>query len=255
MSPVTRIRLGLIGSTGRMGTALCAVLPQQPDIELVAALDSGGSIDELLAARPDVVVDLSTGPAVDAHAARIASAGIPYVLGATGYQPQTLAALEAAAAQSGSPVLIIPNFSLGANLMIMFAARAARLMHSPVVVERHHQGKADAPSGTALFTARRIAAARAEAQPSDRPSTSGEFHEQASGSLGSAQDGVAVHALRGAGYLADQEVSFCLPGESLRIEHRSIDRACFMPGVLYAIRNIGRVHGVQTGLDTILEDI
>jgi 4-hydroxy-tetrahydrodipicolinate reductase len=253
---VSQIRLGLIGSSGRMGQALCAVLPGQPDIQLVASLNSDGGVAQLLAAAPDVVVDLSVGAAVDSHALPIVEAGLAYIIGATGYSQQTLASLERACAQSAAPVLVVPNFSLGASLMIRFAAQAARLMHSPVVVERHHQGKADAPSGTALFTAGRIAAARAAAELSDRPSTAAQYHQAADygGTLGAAQAGVALHAIRGAGYLAEQEVSFTLPGESLRIEHRSIDRVCFMPGVLYAIRNIGRVRGLQVGLDTILED-
>lgn len=238
-----------------MGTALRAYLAEQPDIELAAELSTGGQLAEFIASRPDVVVDLSTGPAVDAHGPQIVAAGLPYVLGATGYAAETLAAIAAAAELNGTPVLVVPNFSLGASLMIMCAGHAARLMHSPVVLERHHQGKADAPSGTALFTARRIAEARAAASINDRPSTAEQFHAQLVGSLGAAQDGVAVHAMRGAGYLADQEVSFCLPGETLRIEHRTLDRRCYMPGVIYAVRNIGRVRGMQIGLDTILEGI
>jgi 4-hydroxy-tetrahydrodipicolinate reductase len=239
-----------------MGHALHAALADQPDIELAAELGRDGDLKGFISAKPDVVVDLSTGLAVDSHGAAIVGAGLPYIVGATGYQPATVEALRAASQRSGAAVLVVPNFSLGANLMMVFAARAAQLMHSPVVIERHHQGKADAPSGTALFTARRIAAARAAGSHSDKPSTAASFHENidAAGTLGSEQGGVAVHAVRGAGYLADQEVSFCLPGESLRIEHRSIDRVCFMPGVIFAIRNIGKVHGVQIGLDTILVD-
>jgi 4-hydroxy-tetrahydrodipicolinate reductase len=146
-------------------------------------------------------------------------------------------------------VLIVPNFSLGASLMVHFAGQAARLMEHASITERHHAGKADAPSGTARFTAQRIAAAReGGAAPPAR-----EYHEQLPGVMGGAEAGIPIHSLRGAGYLAEQEVRFCLPGESLLIEHRSLDRSCFMPGIVYAIRNISRVRGLQIGLDTILE--
>jgi 4-hydroxy-tetrahydrodipicolinate reductase len=148
----------------------------------------------------------------------------------------------------------VPNFSIGANLMMHCAGLAARLMRSPTIVERHHQGKADAPSGTARLTAARIAPAIDGPNDGDgAPSTADSFREQLPGVMGGQHEGVAVHSVRGAGYLAEQEVSFSLPGETLRIEHRSIDRRCFMPGVEYAIRNIGRVTGLQIGLDTIFD--
>jgi 4-hydroxy-tetrahydrodipicolinate reductase len=121
-------------------------------------------------------------------------------------------------------------------------------------------GKADAPSGTALFTANRIADARdadgssaAGRRPASRQSTPAHFAESHSGVLGHDLRGVAVHSLRGDGWLAEQAVSLTLPGESLTIEHRSIDRRCFMSGIIYAIRNIGRVRGLTVGLDAILE--
>jgi 4-hydroxy-tetrahydrodipicolinate reductase len=176
------------------------------------------------------------------------SSSIPYIVGATGYSPATLVRLGELAGRTGTAVLIVPNFSLGANLMIKFAAAAARLMHTPVITERHHAGKADAPSGTALFTAQRIA----EALGGDaaRPRA---YDETVPGVLGGSEHGVAIHSLRGEGYLAEQEVRLSLPGESLTIEHRSIDRRCFMPGIVYAIRNISKVRGLQIGLDTILE--
>lgn len=246
------IQLGVIGSSGRMGTALRAHLEDLPDIQLACEMRSSGDIAAFLGQGPQVVVDLSTGPAVDHHSLAVVAAGIPYIIGATGYAASTLEALRAAAERSSTPVLIVPNFSLGANLMIKFSAAAARLMQAPVITERHHMGKADAPSGTAAFTARRIAEARAGLE-AGRGSTAADFAEHLPHVLGGAQDGVAVHSLRGDGYLAEQAVQLTLPGESLSIEHRSIDRRCFMPGVVYAIRNIGRVQGLQVGLDTILE--
>jgi 4-hydroxy-tetrahydrodipicolinate reductase len=235
-----------------MGKAFLAYLETAPDINLAAKLERGGDLAQFVASGLDVVVDLSLGQAVETHGPVIVDAGIPYIVGATGYSAATLDALCEASVRSGSPVLIVPNFSLGANLMIRAAAAAAKLMHAPVITERHHTGKADSPSGTAAFTAQRIAEARAE-QGAGKDSTAACYSENLAHVMGGALNGVAIHSLRGDGYLAEQAVQFTLPGESLTLEHRSIDRRCFMPGIAYAVRNIGRVRGIQTGLDTILE--
>ena len=227
-----------------MGLALRGHLAESSDISWHAELVRGGGLAPFIACQPEVVVDLSTGPAVDAHGPQIVAAKIPYIIGATGLSQNTLDKLASLASSSNTPVLVVPNFSLAASLMLRFAAQAAALMDSPVIIERHHEKKVDAPSGTAVFTAQRIA----NAQGTPKPPTTG-YHENAAG----LEQGVAIHSIRGAGYLAEQEVSFSLPGESLSIEHKSIDRRCFMPGIIYAIRNIQRVAGLQVGLDTILE--
>ena len=246
-----------------MGTALITALGDTPDIELVAQHTRHSDLAEFLANELDVVVDLSTGPGVDTHGPAVVKRGIPYIVGATGYKPVTVELLTGLSDAADSPVLIVPNFSLGANLMIRFAAQAARLMEAPVITERHHMGKADAPSGTALFTANRIAdSCRGGINASQqgamngsptRTSTPAHFSESHPGVLGHAHHGIAIHSLRGDGYLAEQEVRLTLPGESLSIEHRSIDRRCFMSGIIYAIRTIGRVTGLVVGLDAILE--
>jgi len=251
---VQAVGLGLIGADGRMGTALRRHLEGVQDIAIYATLEKGESVEAFIGLKPEVVVDLSLGPAVDAHAAQIVSAGLPYIVGATGYSEDTLNKLRSLAEQHATPVLVVPNFSLGANLLIRFAAQAASLMDSPVITERHHAGKADAPSGTARFTAMRIAEGRqaGDRMPGRGPSP-GQYRESIAGVLGGTEHDVYLHSLRGSGYLAEQEVRFCLPGETLCIEHRSIDRQCFMPGIVYAIRNIGRVQGFAYGLDTLLE--
>jgi 4-hydroxy-tetrahydrodipicolinate reductase len=252
---MTPIKLGLVGHAGRMGTALREHLAGLGDIVLHCQLEQGQALAQFIAQRPDVVIDLSLGAGVDAQGPEIAGAGLPYIVGATGYQPETVERLRTAAQLSGAPVLIVPNFSIGANLLIRFAASAAKLMHAPVITERHHAGKADAPSGTARFTAQRIATALADvgAVAQGRESTAAQFHEQLPCVLGGVDAGVAVHSIRGEGYLAEQEVRLCLPGEVLLLEHRSIDRRCFMPGIIYAIRNMGKVRGLVIGLDAIMD--
>jgi 4-hydroxy-tetrahydrodipicolinate reductase len=247
-----------------MGQALIEHLAGVPDVQLAAEHTRHTDLQQFLGSELDVVVDLSKGEGVDTHGPAVVKRGLPYIVGATGYKPVTIELLTGLADAADSPVLIVPNFSLGANLMIRFAAQAARLMEAPVVTERHHMGKADAPSGTALFTAQRIVDSRAEhlARPGvgqvtspAKTSTSNHFKESPDheGVLGGSLGGVAIHSLRGDGYLAEQQVSFTLPGENLSIEHRSIDRRCFMSGIIYAIRNIGRVRGLVIGLDAILE--
>lgn len=256
-----------------MGTALIDAVAKVDDITLAAEHTRHTDLAEFLRHELDVVVDLSTGPGVDTHGPAVVKRGIPYIVGATGYKPVTVELLTGLSDAADSPVLIVPNFSLGANLMIRFAAQASRLMQAPVITERHHMGKADAPSGTALFTANRIieAVGAAPAQPSPENKTTADsniqagragatptstadyFSESHPGVLGHAHHGIAIHSLRGDGYLAEQAVQLTLPGESLTIEHRSIDRRCFMSGIIYAIRNIGRVRGLVVGLDAILE--
>ncbi len=231
-----------------MGKALREHLAGVNDVILACELEQSGDKSAFIANAPGVVVDLSVGAAVDTHGMQIVEAGIPYIIGATGVGSETIDLMANLARSSNTPVLLVPNFSLGANLAIRFAAQAAALMDSPVITERHHDKKADAPSGTAIFTAWRIADARNDEQPK---STS--YTESVAGVMGGRVQGVPVHSIRGAGYLAEQEVRFCLPGESISIEHKSIDRRCFMPGIVYAIRNISRVSGLQVGLDTILE--
>lgn len=236
--------IGIIGSAGRMGRTLIEHLETVPDLAVGACLEDNEPLEQFIASRPDVVVDFSLGQAVDIHGPTIVSAGLPYIVGATGLSGETLVELARLAEDKNTPVLIVPNFSLGANLMIKFAAVSVTLMRSPVITERHHTFKKDCPSGTARLTAECIAQAR-----EDATGVSKEAGPSARGTVA----GVPVHSVRGEGYLAEQQVQFSLPGETLTIEHRSIDRRCFMPGVEYAIRNIGRVAGMQTGLDSILD--
>jgi 4-hydroxy-tetrahydrodipicolinate reductase len=227
-----------------MGKTLTEHIDNMPDLEVGACLEINEALTEFIDRKPDVVVDFSLDSAVSNHGPAIVKAGLPYIIGATGISQDTLNELGQLADSHNTPVLIVPNFSLGANLMIKFAAISVTLMRSPVITERHHTFKKDCPSGTARMTAERVAQAREDAV--------GTYNENAPKLQGTVA-GVPVHSVRGEGYLAEQQVQFSLPGETLTIEHRSIDRRCFMPGVVYAIRNIGKVVGMQTGLDTILD--
>jgi len=248
------LKIGIIGSAGRMGQILDQRIAQLADMHVGCRLEVNEPVAPFIASGPDVVVDFSLGSAVERHGPELVAAHLPYIIGATAIPHAAIDLLADLASEHGTPVLIVPNFSIGANLMIHFAGLAARLMSQPVIIERHHDGKADAPSGTARLTAERIAAVARGAQLSDSPATtSANFHEQLAGVMGAGLEHIALHSIRGGGYLAEQEVAFSLPGETLKLEQRSIDRRCFMPGVEYAIRNIGRVVGLQIGLDSIFD--
>jgi 4-hydroxy-tetrahydrodipicolinate reductase len=246
-------KLAIIGAEGRMGTALCGYLRGCEDMELIGSKSRDDKLEPLLSAGLDCIVDLSNGEGVDANGPSVVAAGIPYIVGATGYELATVERMRSMSSETGSPVLIAPNFSIGACLMILAARQAARFMDAPVISERHHLGKADAPSGTARYTAAGIADVRSGLGRHTATSTSEDFSEQLPGTLGGSLDGVAIHSIRGAGFLAEQQVLFSLPGESLSIEHKSIDRNCFMPGIAFCIRNISRVQGLVIGMENLME--
>ncbi len=147
-------------------------------------------------------------------------------------------------------VAVVPNFGIAAVLMMTFAEKAARYFPSAEIVELHHPRKADAPSGTAIATARRIAAARDDAGLSDMPDAT---TSELDGARGADVDGVRVHSVRLAGLIAHQEVLLGGNGETLTIRHDSLDRASFMPGVLLAVRSIAGRPGLTVGLDSFLD--
>ena len=208
-----------------------------PDLVLQPALDETPF---------DVLVDLSHHAAAADHAEAALARGASVVIGTTGLTAESLARIETAADRAGKGVLIVPNFSVGAVLMMRFAQIAAAWMPDVEILELHHERKEDAPSGTAMLTARMIAEARGEPMTLPTPLL------KADGARGAQVEGVPVHSVRLPGYLAHQQVLFGAPGESLTIRHDSMDRASFMPGVRLAAKRVLEMTGVTTGLDKIL---
>ncbi|GAB3091373.1 4-hydroxy-tetrahydrodipicolinate reductase [Micromonospora schwarzwaldensis] len=247
--PAVAARVGVLGARGRMGLEVCKAVDAAADLELVAAVDQG---DDLAAvADAGVVVDFTTPDAVMDNLRWCVERGIHAVVGTTGFTEQRLAQVrDWLAARPGVGVVIAPNFGIGAVLMMQFAARAARHFESVEIVEQHHPRKLDAPSGTATHTARLIAAARAEAGLGPAPDAT---RDEVAGARGADIDGVRVHAVRATGLVAHQEVLFGTTGETLTIRHDSYDRASFMPGVLLAVREVGRRPGLTVGLDALLD--
>ncbi|MBY8889198.1 4-hydroxy-tetrahydrodipicolinate reductase [Streptomyces sp. PTM05] len=248
---MSKLRVAVIGAGGRIGSEAVRAVEAADDLELVAALRRGDSLETLTAAHADVAVELTHPDAVMENLRFCVANGIHGVVGTTGWTDERLALLDGwVAASPGTGVLIAPNFSIGAVLTMRFAQQAARFFESVEVVELHHRGKADAPSGTATRTAQLIAAARERAglAPQQDPTTVG-----LEGARGADVDGVPVHAVRLHGLLAHQEVLFGDSGETLTIRHDSLHHRSFMPGILLAARKVTERPGVTFGLEHFLD--
>jgi 4-hydroxy-tetrahydrodipicolinate reductase len=243
------IKVGVLGAKGRMGSEVCQAVDTADGMEVAAAVDVGDARDPLAAC--DVIVDFTHPGAVMDNLQWCLTRGRNVVVGTSGFDEARLAAV--ADWLAGSPAaraLIVPNFSVGAVLMMRFAEQAARFFESAEVIELHHAAKADAPSGTASRTASLISAARAAADLGPVPDAT---VSEVAGARGAVLDGVRVHSVRLAGLLAHQEVLLGGHGEILTIRHDSLDRASFMPGVLLAVRGAASLPaGLTVGLESLL---
>jgi 4-hydroxy-tetrahydrodipicolinate reductase len=242
-------KVGVLGARGRMGSEVVRVVTQATDLEVAAEVDEGDKLDALTGC--DVVVDFTHPGVVLGNLSWCVEHDLDVVVGTSGFAEDRLDEVRGWLPDHPDVrVLVVPNFSVGAVLMMRFAAQAARFFDSAEVIELHHAGKADAPSGTALRTAGLIAAGRAAAglgAPPDATASS------LPGARGAVVDGVHVHSVRVAGLVAHQEVLLGGHGETLTIRHDSLDRASFMPGVLLAVRQLGSLPaGLTVGLEGLL---
>ncbi len=250
------IRVGVSGAGGRMGTLVCEAVAAQPDLELtgtydpfhasdsVAGLVIGGEPDVL--ADCDVVVEFTNPDVVVDNLEQWRSFGCHVVFGTSGFTAGRIDEVRESWGSGPPNCLIVPNFSIGAVLMMRFAELAASHFAAAEVIELHHDRKADAPSGTAIATADRIASAHGH------QTRAVESTQTVAGARGGDVSGVPVHSIRLPGLLAHQEVLFGNPGEVLTIRHDSTDRVSFLPGVLLAVRNVGAGTGVAVGLGGLL---
>jgi 4-hydroxy-tetrahydrodipicolinate reductase len=258
------IRVGVVGATGRMGREVCLAVAADPDLALVAGVsrsapgaslaeaiglegDPGSVVlverlDDMLGADVEAIVDFTSASFAPDHIAWGIANGVHVVVGTTGFE------IDDAWRDAPVGVLVAPNFAIGAVLAIRFAEQAAKVLPAAEVIELHHEGKADAPSGTALVTARRIAAARVD------PSTAPGGDEAHPGARGADVDGVRVHSVRLPGLVAHEEIVFGGQGQTLAIRHDSTDRTSFMPGVLMAIKAVPSRPGLTVGLDALLDE-
>ncbi|GAA3301088.1 4-hydroxy-tetrahydrodipicolinate reductase [Dactylosporangium vinaceum] len=243
-----KIRVGVLGARGRMGTEVCDAVTGAGDMELVATIDDGDGFDPLATAQ--VVVDFTTPDSVLGNIDWCLEHGVHMVIGTSGFTTERIELVrDRLATRPDLGIVIAPNFAVGAVLLMEFAAKAARHFESVEIVEMHHPKKIDAPSGTALRTAQIIAEARAEAGLGAVPDAT---KEELAGARGSDVEGVRVHAIRATGLVAHQEVLFGTAGETLTLRHDSYDRASFMPGVLLAVRSVLSRPGLTVGLGSLL---
>jgi len=241
------IKVGVLGARGRMGAEVVAAVEAAADCQLVAALDLGDSLDQLVSSGAQVVVDFTTPDSVMANLEFLIAHKIHAVVGTTGFDDVRMAKLNAlSSAHPEVGILIAPNFAIGAVLMMEFAAKAAKYFESAEIIELHHPNKVDAPSGTASRTAGLISAARKEASLPAMPDATSTSLDGARGAL---VGDVPVHSVRLRGLVAHQEVLFGGLGETLSIRHDSLDRAGFMPGVLLGIRSVTSRPGITFGLE------
>ena len=242
------MKVAVVGAQGRMGREVVRAVEAADDLELGACLDVGDDVDAI--AGSDVAVIFSVPDAAPAQVLACVRLGVHAVVGTTGWDAAALGAVrDALGEEPATGVLVAPNFALGAVLLMRFAALAAPHYESVEVIELHHPDKVDAPSGTARHTASLIAAARREAGSPPVPDAT---TQSLDGARGADVDGVRVHAVRLRGLVAHEEVLLGGPGEQLTIRHDSFDRASFMPGVLLAVREVGRRPGLTVGLEHYL---
>lgn len=248
---MSKLRVAVLGARGRMGSEAVRAVAGADDLELVAALGSDDSRNALTEAGAQVAVDLTRPDAVMGNLEFCVANGIHAVVGTTGWTDERLDSLRGwLAASPGTGVLIAPNFGIGAVLTMRFAQQAARFFESVEVVELHHPGKVDAPSGTAVRTAQLIAQARQEAGLPTQPDATTTALD---GARGADVDGVPVHAVRLRGLVAHQEVLFGDESETLTIRHDSLHRSSFMPGVLLGVRKVTSTPGLTFGLEHFLD--
>lgn len=244
------VRVGVLGARGRMGSEAVRAVGEDPGAELVASVNREDPLDVLVESGAQVAVDLTHPDAVLDNVEFCVRNGIHAVVGTSGLGPDELERIRGWLADKPEVgVLVAPNFALGAVLSMKFAEVAARFFESVEIVELHHPKKADAPSGTAARTAEVIGNARESAGLEPAPDAT---TRELDGARGAKVSDVPVHSIRMAGLVAHQEVLFGTEGETLTIRHDSYDRRSFMPGVLLAIREVGRRPGLTVGLDAAL---
>ncbi len=265
------VRVAVVGACGRMGREVIKGILAHPRMQLVAAIDvkeTGKDIGEVLGGHPigitvrsdladalkesqaQVAVDFTHPSVVFDNVRTVINCGVAPVVGTTGWTAEKVKAIDRLAKRKKVPVVIAPNFAIGAVLMMKFAAEAARYFDRVEIIELHHDGKADAPSGTALRTAELILQARGKPFPEPKVKQPEVLLE---GALGGEMQGIRIHSVRLPGLVAHQEVLLGTTGQVLTIRHDSLSRESFIPGVLLAVEKVLTLPpGVVYGLEHLL---
>ncbi len=252
------MKIAVIGANGRMGTAVVNAAARERDLEVVAMIDADDEITPEALGGAEVAVEFTIPTATEANVLRLIELGVHVVVGTTGWTDESLGRVREALRHANADraekeqlgAVIAPNYALSAVLAMSFAAKAAPYFESAEIVELHHPDKVDAPSGTAVTTAERMALARRTANAPDMPdATQTDPH----GARGAVIDGIHIHAVRLRGLTAHEEILLGNPGEQLSMRTDSFDRESFMPGVLLAVREVAGRPGLTYGLDSLLD--
>ena len=271
MANSQKLKIGIIGAAGRMGLALVRAISQADDMTLVMAIGNQSGVGQdigklaglefmnlplstnlkegIAESKPDVIVELSHVASVFDNTKLSLEAGIHTVIGATGISPEQQDELDKLAKANNTGALIVPNFSIGAVLMMKYAQDAAQYYQHAEIIERHHEKKLDSPSGTAIRTAKMMAQ-KNQNFGKDLPQNQKQLLPGARGANGAGN--IPIHSMRLPGSLAHQQVIFGALGETLTIQHDTIDRQAFMGGILLCIRKIKTISGITVGLETLL---
>lgn len=248
------IKVAVCGAMGKMGKEVCQAVLDCPDTELVAKIDIAS--DEMYhhiedanrVVDIDVLVDFTQPKSIFENAKYCLNNGIKIVIGTTGLKDEEIEFLKKLSQEKNTGCLIAPNFSTGAVLMMMFARQAAKYFDNAEIIELHHNQKKDAPSGTAIKTASMMAEVKDDFTKNNCPET--ETIEGARG--GNSYSNIHIHSVRMPGYIASQEVIFGSSGQIMTIRHDSMDRKCYMQGVLLAVKHVAENNDFVYGLDNIM---
>lgn len=249
------IKVAVCGACGKMGKEVVKAVSEDNSLELVAKIDicqcEGVFVTVEQALRQveiDVLVDFTQPKSIFENAKFCLNNNIRPVIGTTGLSDSQINELKTLSEEKGVSCLVAPNFSTGAVLMMMFSAQAAKYFDNAEIIELHHNQKKDAPSGTAVKTAKMMAEAKDSFVKGNCAET--ELIEGSRG--GSSYSDIHIHSVRMPGYIASQEVIFGAPGQIFKIRHDSMDRACYMPGVVLAVKHVAANKGFVYGLENIL---
>ena len=247
------IKVAVCGALGKMGREVCEAVTNCPETELAAKIDIAGDDFKTIAeahkaCNIDVLIDFTQPKSIYENALYCLNNGIKIVIGTTGLKDEQIAELKRLSAEKNTGCLIAPNFSTGAVLMMMFAQQAAKYFDNAEIIELHHNQKKDAPSGTAIKTALMMSEAKETFKKGNCPET-----ETIEGSRGgTSYADIQIHSVRMPGYIASQEVIFGSSGQIFKIRHDSMDRKCYMDGILLAVKHIAAKNDFTYGLENIL---
>lgn len=264
------IKIGVVGALGKMGKEIVKAVLNAEDTELVMAVDifeQGNDIGEIVIGKtvgvniqsdieeaiktqkPDVVIDFTQPKTIYENICKYMNQKVKSVIGTTGLSDEQIKNIEKMSKENNTACLIAPNFSTGAVLLMMFAKQAAKYFSNAEIIELHHNQKKDAPSGTAIKTAQLMAEANSDFTFGNCPET-----ETIQGARGATSEAnIHIHSVRMPGYIASQEVIFGAMGQIFKIKHDTMDRSCYMSGILLAVRYVFENNEFIYGLDNIMQ--